>query len=310
MTNNHERTILLTDPTGTVGNAVVKQLASSGQNIIRVAVDTKDKVDKLRYADEIANIDYTRPETIDAALNNVNRLFLRIPPSVEMVDISSSLIGEAKKNGIKFIVKLSTMGADLEPGYTSGRLHRQVEKIIEESGIPYAFLRPNSFMQNFVTRSSQTIKNQNAFYLPAGDGKISFVDARDVAAVAVEVLTSNGSQHLNKVYDITGPQALSHDQVAEILSEETDRRISYVDISEEVARNEMKKIGVANWFIDNAMELYNMYKSGSRSQTTNVVEQLTGRGPISFSQFTRNYVRNGLSWPNQLRMLTGWSKFE
>jgi uncharacterized protein YbjT (DUF2867 family) len=310
MTNNHERTILLTDPTGTVGNAVVKQLASSGQNIIRVAVDTKDKVDKLRYADEIANIDYTRPETIDAALNNVNRLFLRIPPSVEMVDISSSLIGEAKKNGIKFLVKLSTMGADLEPGYTSGRLHRQIEKIIEESGIPYAFLRPNSFMQNLVTRSSQTIKNQNAFYLPAGDGKISFVDARDVAAVAVEVLTSNGSQHLNKVYDITGPQALSHDQVAEILSEETDRRISYVDISEEVARNEMKKIGVANWFIDNAMELYNMYKSGSRSQTTNVVEQLTGRGPISFSQFTRNYVRNGLSWPNQLRMLTGWSKFE
>lgn len=310
MTNSHERTILLTDPTGTVGNAVVKQLASSGQNIIRVAVDTKDKVDKLRHADEIANIDYTSPETIDAALNNVNRLFLRIPPSVEMVDISSSLIGEAKKNGIKFIVKLSTMGADLEPGYTSGRLHRQVEKIIEESGIPYAFLRPNSFMQNFVTRSSQTIKNQNAFYLPAGDGKISFVDARDVAAVAVEVLTNNGSQHLNKVYDITGPQALSHDQVAEILSEETDRRISYVDISEEVARNEMKKIGVANWFIDNAMELYNMYKSGSRSQTTNVVEQLTERKPISFSQFARNYVQNGLSWPNQLRMLTGWSKFE
>jgi uncharacterized protein YbjT (DUF2867 family) len=310
MTNNHERTILLTDPTGTVGNAVVKQLASSGQNIIRVAVDTKDKVDKLRYADEIANIDYTRPETIDAALNNVNRLFLRIPPSVEMIDISSSLIEEAKKNGIKFLVKLSTMGADLEPGYTSGRLHRQIEKIIEESGIPYAFLRPNSFMQNLVTRSSQTIKNQNAFYLPAGDGKISFVDARDVAAVAVEVLTNNGSQHLNKVYDITGPQALSHDQVAEILSEETDRRISYVDISEEVARNEMKKIGVANWFIDNAMELYNMYKLGSRSQTTNVVEQLTGRGPISFSQFARNYVQNGLSWPNQLRMLTGWSKFE
>ena len=182
MTNSHERTILLTDPTGTVGNAVVKQLASSGQNIIRVAVDTKDKVDKLRYADEIANIDYTRPETIDAALNNVNRLFLRIPPSVEMVDISSSLIEEAKKNGIKFIVKLSTMGADLEPGYTSGRLHQQVEKIVEESGIPYAFLRPNSFMQNFVTRSSQTIKNQNAFYLPAGDGKISFVDARDVCS--------------------------------------------------------------------------------------------------------------------------------
>jgi uncharacterized protein YbjT (DUF2867 family) len=256
MTKKNGRTILITDPTGTIGNSVVKQLASSGQNIIRVAVDAKDKVDKLKHAHEIVNIDYTRPETISNALNNVDRLFLRIPPSVEMVDSSSSFIEEAKKNGVKFIVKLSTMGADLKPGYTSGRLHRQVEKIIEESGIPFAFLRPNSFMQNFITRSSQTIKSQNAFYLPAGDGKVSFVDARDVAAVAVEVLTKNRSQHVNKVYNITGSEALSHSQVAEILSKEIGRKISYVDISEEDARNGMKKMGIIDWFIDNAMELY------------------------------------------------------
>jgi uncharacterized protein YbjT (DUF2867 family) len=313
MTKNHERTILITDPTGTVGNAVIKLLASSSDQtnqIIRVAVDTKNKVDKLKHAHEIANIDYTRPETFADALNNVDRLFLRIPPSVEMVDISSSFIKEAKKNGVKFIVKLSTMGADLQPGYTSGRLHRQVEKIIEESGIPFAFLRPNSFMQSFLTRSSQTLKNQNAFYLPAGDGKISFVDARDVAAVVVEVLTKNGSQHKNKVYDITGPEALSHSQVAEILSKETGRRISYVDISEEDARNRMKKMDVEDWFIDNAMELYNIYRTGHRSQTTDVIEQLTEQKPTSFLQFARDYAQNGLGWPNQLSMLTGWLKFE
>jgi uncharacterized protein YbjT (DUF2867 family) len=312
MTKSYESTILLTDPTGTVGNAVIKQLAASDQTnqIIRAAVDTKNKADKIKHAHEIANIDYTRPETIADALNNVDRLFLRIPPSVEMVDISSSIIEEAKKNGVKFIVKLSTMGADLDPGYTSGRLHRQVEKIIEESGIPFAFLRPNSFMQNFLTRSSQTIKNQNVFYLPAGDGKISFVDARDVAAVVVEVLTNNGSRHINKIYDITGPEALSHSQVAEILSKETGRRISYVDISEEDARNGMKKMGVGDWFIDNAMELYRMYRSGYRSQVTTVVEKLTEQKPTSFSQFARDYAQNGLGWPNQLSMLTGWLKFE
>jgi uncharacterized protein YbjT (DUF2867 family) len=310
MTKKNGRTILITDPTGTIGNSVVKQLASSGQNIIRVAVDAKDKVDKLKHAHEIVNIDYTRPETISNALNNVDRLFLRIPPSVEMVDSSSSFIEEAKKNGVKFIVKLSTMGADLKPGYTSGRLHRQVEKIIEESGIPFAFLRPNSFMQNFITRSSQTIKSQNAFYLPAGDGKVSFVDARDVAAVAVEVLTKNRSQHVNKVYNITGSEALSHSQVAEILSKEIGRKISYVDISEEDARNGMKKMGIIDWFIDNAMELYNIYRSDYRSQTTTVVEQLTEQKPTSFSQFAKSYVQNGLSWPNQLNMLTGWLKFE
>jgi uncharacterized protein YbjT (DUF2867 family) len=307
---NQLTSILLPPPTGTVSNAVIKQLASSGQNIIRAAVDTKNKVDKIKHVDEIANIDYNKPETIASALNNVDRLFLRIPPSVDMVDISSSFIEEAKKNGVKFIVKLSTMGADLEPGYTSGRLHRQVEKIIEESGVPFAFLRPNSFMQSFITRSSQTLKSQNAFYLPAGNGKISFVDARDVAAVAAEVLAKNGTQHMNKVYDISGPEALSHNQVAEILSKETNRNISYIDISEEDARNRMKEMGVGDWFIDNAMELYNMYRAGYRSQTTTVVEQLTEQKPTSFSQFARDYAQNGLGWPNQLKVLTGWSKLE
>ena len=310
MAKKYERTILLTDPTGTVSNAVINRLASSGRNIIRGAVDTKENVEKLKHAHEIANIEYTRPETIAGALHNVDRLFLRIPPSVEMVDISSNFVEGAKKNGVKLIVKLSTMGADLEPGYTSGRLHREVEKIIEESGIPFAFLRPNSFMQSFITRSDQTIKNQNAIYLPAGDEKISLVDARDVAAVAAEVLTNNGSQHINKVYDITGPEALSHSQVAEILSKETGRRVSYVDISEEDLRNRMKEMGIVDWSVDNALELYRMYRSSYRSQVTTVVEQLTGQKPTSFSQFARNYVQDGVSWPNQLNVLTGWLKFE
>jgi uncharacterized protein YbjT (DUF2867 family) len=310
MAKKYERTILLTDPTGTVSNAVINRLASSGRNIIRGAVDTKVKVDKLKHVHEIANIDYTRPETIADALNNIDRLFLRIPPSVEMVDISSNFVEGAKKNGVKFIVKLSTMGADLEPGYTSGRSHREVEKIIEESGIPFAFLRPNSFMQSFITRSSQTIKNQNAIYLPAGDEKISLVDARDVAAVAAELLTNNGSQHINKVYDITGPEALSHSQVAEILSKETGRRVSYVNISEEDLRKWMKEMSVVDWSIDNALELFRMYRSGYRSQVTTVVQQLTEQKPTSFSQFARNYVQDGLSWPNQSNVLTGWLKFE
>lgn len=310
MTKEYRRTILLTDPTGTVSNAVINRIASSGQNIIRGAVDTKVKVDKLNHVHEIANINYTRPETIVDALNNIDRLFLRIPPSVEMVDISSKFVEGAKKNGVKFIVKLSTMGADLEPGYTSGRLHREVEKIIEESGIPFVFLRPNSFMQSFITRSNPTIKNQNVISHPAGDEKISLVDARDLAGAAAEVLTNNGSQHINKVYDITGPEALSHGQIAEILSKETGRRISYVDISEEDQRNRMKEMDIVDWSVNNALELYRMYRSGFRSQVTTVVEQLTGHKPTSFSQFARNYVQDGLSWPNQSNVLTGWLKFE
>jgi uncharacterized protein YbjT (DUF2867 family) len=310
MTEKFERTILLTDPTGTVGNAVINQLASLGQNIIRVAVDTKNNVARLKHAHEIVKIDYSKPESIADALNNVDRLFLRIPPVVEMIDISSNFIKEAKKNGVKLIVKLSAMGADLKPGYISGRLHREVEKVIEESGIPFVFLRPNSFMQNFMTRSSLTIKTQSTIRLPAGDAKISLVDARDVAAVTAEVLTRNGNQHVNKIYDITGPESLSHGQIAKILCKELGRSISYEGIAEEDLRHGMKEMGIIDWFIDNAVGLYNMYRLGYRSQTTPVIEELTGQKPTTFSQFARNYIQNGLSWPNQLSVLTGWLKFE
>ena len=310
MTEKYERTILITDPTGTVGNSVLKQLASSGQDTLRVAVDKKNKVEKLKYAHQVINIDYTRPETIAGALDNVDKLFLRIPPSSDMVNISYIFVKEARKTRVKFIVKLSAMDVNQGPGYTSRRLHREVEKIIEESGIPFAFLRPNSFMQNFLTRSGQTIKNQGEIYLPAGNAKISLVDARDVAAVATEVLTKNGSEHVSKMYDITGPEALPHSQVAEILSKETGRRISYVDISDEDLRKKMKKMGILDWYIDNALELYKMYRSGFRSQTTAVVEQLTDQKPTPFSQLVRNYVQSGLSWTNQTNMLTGWLKFE
>src|SRR5919106_6266428 len=191
MKNSQEKTILVTGATGTVGSEVVKQLAevssSSGYNV-RAAVHSKNKSNQLRQLEsegvEIVDLDYTKPETIKYALNNVDKLFLQTLPTPNVADICSNIINEAKKNGVKF-VKLSAMGAsDSEPKSTVLRLHGEEEKIIEDSGMPYTFLRPPVFMQNFVTQFGHTIKTQNAFYVPAGDAKISFVDTRDIGAVA------------------------------------------------------------------------------------------------------------------------------
>ena len=291
------RTILVTGATGTVGSEVVKQLASSdqrGQSVIRAAIHSQNKADKFKSDNktvEIVNFDYNKPDTIADALDHINTLFLVTLPTPNMANISSSLVKEAKKNGVKYIVKLSVMKADAEPGFTVGRLHRQEEKIIEESGIPYTFLRSGAFMQNFVNFYSQTIKTQNAFYLHAGDVKFSFVDVRDIAAVAVKLLTKNGSQHKNKAYGLTGQEALSYTQAAEILSKETGKKISYIDIPEEDARKGLKQIGFEDWLIDAVMEGFNYFITGGYgSQTTTAVEQITGRKPISFAQFAKDYA--------------------
>lgn len=128
-------------------------------------------------------------------------------------------------------------------------------------------------MQNFVNFFGHTIKTQNAFYLPAGDGKVS---------VAVEVLLTenNGKQQYeNKAYHITGQEALSYSQAAEILSKVIGRKISYIDIPEEDARKGMREMGMEDWLIDGMIELYNIIRAGYVLQTTNVVEQITGRKP-------------------------------
>ena len=172
MENNQEKTILVTGATGTVGNEIVKQLAAissfSGHNV-RAAVHSKNKSDQLRQLEsegvEVVDLDYTKPETVISALNNVDKIFLQTLPASNVADISSNIINEAKKNGIKYIVKLSAMGANSEPKSTILRLHGEEEKIIEDSGIPYTFLRPPAFMQNFVTQFGHTIKTQSALYI-------------------------------------------------------------------------------------------------------------------------------------------------
>ena len=296
-------TILVTGATGTVGSEVVKQLVSSSSSssdnndiIIRAAFHSQNKADIFKQYNnkktvQIVNMDYNKSETIADALNHVDKLFLLNLPAPNMA-VYSNLVKEIRKyGGINHIVKLSSMAAE-ETGFETiiGRIHREEEKIIEESGIPSTFLRPGSFMQNFVNFLGQTIKTQNAFYLPAGDGKVSFVDARDIAAISVRALTNGNQQYIGKAYAITGQEAISYRQAAEILSKEIGRRISYVDIPEEDSRKGMKENGMDDWLIDAIMEFYSIIKAGRASQTTNVVEQITGRKPIPFTQFARDYA--------------------
>ena len=161
-------------------------------------------------------IDYDIPETVVESLKDMDKLFLLTPTHPKMVDFTKNLVDGAKGGGVKHIVKLSHIRSDAvdEPQINITRLHRQAEKIIEESGIPFTFLRPNFFMQNFV--NFDLGKNQSSIYLPAGDGRVSFVDVRDIAAVAVQALTDNKNDiHSGKAYTITGLQSISYGTLPE-----------------------------------------------------------------------------------------------
>jgi uncharacterized protein YbjT (DUF2867 family) len=287
-----QESILVTGASGNIGSEVVKQLLDVAPAVnIKAAVHSRQNVKKVKDGDrvKVIQIDYNESDTLREALKDVDKLFLLTPDVPNAPNLASNAVTEAKKAGIKQIVKQSVMGADLEADVGTMRLHRQVEDIIEQSGIPFTFLRPNEFMQNFVNFHSPSIKGNNAFYIPLEDAKVSLVDVRDIAAVAVKSLIDE-DKHKNKMYLITGPEALSYHQVAEILSNATGRKINYVNISDEEARAAMKEIGMNDWLINTVSELSEYFRKGKASEISSAVEEVTGRKPISFSQFANDYA--------------------
>jgi uncharacterized protein YbjT (DUF2867 family) len=182
-------------------------------------------------------------------------------------------------------VKLSAIGIDDKTQPTAIQWHGANEQHIRELGVAFTFLRPNSFMQNFFTYFPP---RNGAIYLPWGNETASFVDARDIASVAVKVLTSDG--HEGKVYTLTGPATLGIAEVARILSEVTGREFKYVDVPEAAARDGMLQAGVPQWQVDLVMELHAVNKQKRWNAVTSDIEKVTGNPPTDSAQFARDHA--------------------
>jgi uncharacterized protein YbjT (DUF2867 family) len=146
-------------------------------------------------------------------------------------------------------------------------------------------------MQNLVNYFGYTIKTQNAIFLPAGEGKVSLIDARDIAAVAAKLLLkTHGTRYDNKPVVVTGAESLSYGQCAEVISNQTGKKIAYIDIPEEDARKGLKVMGTEDWLVEAILEEFRQTKLGNRSKTTNTVEEILGRKPNSFGSFVKDYA--------------------
>src|SRR2546422_8936118 len=170
-------------------------------------------------------MDYAIRETIRPVLHGVDKIFRLGPLVRDLPALEANFIKEVRASGRKHIVKLSALGGR-EATFPSG--HRDSEENIEVSGLPFTFLRPNGFMQNLVNYNAGTIRSENAFYGCQGDGAVSVIDIRDIAAVAVIILAATG--HEGKSYALTGGEALTNGQVAEKISRVAGRKINYVDL--------------------------------------------------------------------------------
>lgn len=277
--------ILVTGAGGTVGRLVVEELKASNQ-AFRSAYYTKEKAEKMTAAggDAVA-LDFAKPETLRPALVGVDTVFLLGSGGLGQAEGETNVVREAKAAGVKRIVKLSVWGAEGE-GFSFAKIHRAVERAIEESGLPWTFLRPTGFMQNFVNYMGASIKAQGVFYQNAADTKVSHIDARDIARVAAAALTRPG--HEGKAYDLTGPQALSYGEAAEILTRVLGKKVSYVAISDDAAKAGMLAAGMPEFYVDYLIDLSQFYRKGGSARVATAVKEVTGKDPVSFEQFVKD----------------------
>ena len=271
--------ILVIGATGTNGREVVQRLAGAGHRV-RALVRNPAKADGLRLANiELAQGDLDDPASLDRAFGGVSRAFVVTAVDQRAVGWFRNAFDAAKRAGTPHVVKFSGLGAGVADSELL-RQHAESDAMLQSSGLPYTMLRPNSFFQNMLW-SAGTIKEHGAFYLPMRDGRQSLVDVRDIAAVAVKVLTEQG--HEGQVYEITGPESLSYADVAATLSWVRGKPVKYVDVPPEAARESMLKAGMPKWNAEAVTELYGAFATGQFGYTTDTVERITGQPPISLS---------------------------
>ncbi len=279
--------ILVTGATGTTGSELVRQLAHEGTSV-KALVRSLDKARAIAGPNvEIAQGDLSDTSSLDAALRGVHKLFLLCSPDPRQVELQRNAIEAARRAGVDHIVKMGALGAHHDSPIGLARMHAQTEREIEDSGIPFTHLRPTLFMQSLFMHAP-TIANLGAFYLPMRDGRISMIDARDIAAVARNVLTTDG--HAGQTYTLTGPEALSMDQVAAKLGVLLGKPVDYVDAPPATARDNMIASGVPEWLTDDLLKLMEVFAAGHAAEVYPTVEEVTGAPARNLDRFLNDHI--------------------
>lgn len=278
--------ILITGATGNNGQELIRQLTAARQRV-RALVRKPAEAAKLDGSNiELATGDFDLPETLEAALQGVEKAFLLTPVAERFVQWQKDFIEAAQRAKVKHLVKFSGMGAHASSASELLRLHAKTDDILRNSGVPFTILQPNSFHQNMLS-SANTIKAQGMFYWPLKNASQSTVDIRDISAVAAKVFASSG--HEGKTYVITGPEALTFQQTAEKLSSVLGRKIQYVDVPLSAAADGMRKSGTPDWNVRAVSDLLAYFASGAAAAVTDTVPRLLGRPAISFEQFVKDH---------------------
>ena len=273
--------ILVTGASGTVGKAVLNEVSRNGVKH-KAMYRSANEAAKAPAGTQTVVADFAKKETLAPALRDVDAVYLVCSPIPDLVDLESNVIDACRAAGINHIVLNSALGAgDYPRSFPSW--HRKVEDKLKGSGISFTLLRPNSFHQNVVTYFAPSIRAEGVFYSSMGNARVSYIDVRDIAALAAKALS--GGEHSGKTYELNGPEALTYAELADKISKHAGRPIQYVDIPVDEQRKAMLDQGMPAWQVDALLDLQAYYTSGNGGVVDQLLPKLLGRPPITMDRF-------------------------
>lgn len=267
-------TLLILGSTGLVGGLVADGLAALEHPVRRAARAPAASPNTVRF-------DLTDPSTFEAALSGVGGVFLIARPGDDAPQhVAAPLIEAMTRAGTRFVVHLSAMGTEQRPEFGL----RKLELALEASGLSVTHLRPNWFMQTFLRPPlGPLLQRTRTLALPAGDAGVSFIDAQDIADVAIRALTDPGVR--GQGFTLTGPAAVSHAQVVSEIGRATGLTFTYRAQSEDEARESLSAAHFPPAHVERLIGFYRLLRSGACAPVTDTVETLLGRPARGFGAF-------------------------
>ena len=283
-------TVLITGATGSVGSEVVKALVARQvpfRAMVRHPDEKPAQVLAALPGAEIVVGDFNDAASLARALAGIERAFLLTNSTAQAEAQQRRFVAQAQQAGVRHLVKQSQWAAAADSPVRFLRYHAAVEQAIQATGLAYTFLRPNLFMQGLLA-FKDAIQQRGQMFAPIGEARISAVDVRDIAAAAAAALTEPG--HENKTYDLTGPAALTHAEMAAGLAAALGHPVAFVDVAPADFPYYLLRAGMDPWQAEGLLEDYAHYHRGEAAAVAPGVQEATRHPPRDFAAFARHYA--------------------
>lgn len=279
--------VLVTGATGNVGSHVIRDLRGRGVSVRAFVRDPDRAAAMLGNGVELASGDFSDATSVRHALEDVGAVFLSCSHGPHQVEYEVGTIDAAVEAGVRRIVKLSALGAEVGSPLAVWDRHGKIEAHLQGSAAQTVVLRPSFYMTNLLGPAG-TMERTGRLFVPPGGARIAMIDPRDVAAVAAVALAGEG--HAGMSYALTGPEAMTNDEISDRLSEATGGKVGFADLLEKTVRGALVGAGAPELVAGRTVALFVSLGRGAHERTTEAVRVLTGRKPRTLARFARDHA--------------------